>query len=797
MIGSEKVKEKTLKVTLSGLLHDIGKPIYRAGIMGEKKYNLCGSNFLKEFVKDKDIIDAVKYHRKSELLSANISINSPAYITYIADTIASGADFREIENNSEDTSLNKMLPCYSIFNVMNGRNQSYYYRMNPLSEQINYPEQNTDYKITSSNYSKIVTKLKEDLNNIELQEQSVNSLLTILESNLSFVPSSTYSKEVADISLFDHCKITAAIGSCISEYLQFQNVNDYKNELLKQKEIFLNKKAFLMYSGGFSGIQNFIFNVDSENALKKLRSRSFYLEILMEHVIDEIIDSSGISRTNLIYSGGGRCYILLPNTQKATNTIDKMKKKLNEFLRQRFGTNLYFSSAYVECSANELMNQPYNKAPYEQIFHELNERMSEEKLHKYSAVELIELNRSCNSEGSRECKICGTQAKLCESKNICKWCDSFEQISNVLLEKELVILVSNNQIKNDSSLHFPSLEDDLYFNFMKKADAINELKKVNVKRIYTKNHTSVEFPNSIKLYMGDYVYDPLLENLVDKDGMNRISVLRADVDNLGQAFTSGFTREINDVVQKNKYNTISRTASFSRNISMFFKYYLNFILEDRKNYIEIDRIKKERTRKKVVIVYAGGDDVFLIGNWRDILESAIAIQTTFKQYTSGALKISFGIGLHTLKYPMYKSASEVAELEDLSKQQEGKNSISLFDVKQDHTYQCDVFRESVIGQKLKQLQNFFDFDSNVQESSHSFLYRLLELLQKSDDKINIARYAYILAKMEPKKRDQEYQNRYKEFSENMYRWILNPKDRKEIITALCIYSYLIRKRSDN
>lgn len=39
----------------------------------------------------------------------------------------------------------------------------------------------------------------------------------------------------------------------------------------------------------FSHIQKFLYTVHTENALRSLRSRSFFLELLMEHYLDELL----------------------------------------------------------------------------------------------------------------------------------------------------------------------------------------------------------------------------------------------------------------------------------------------------------------------------------------------------------------------------------------------------------------------------------------------------------------------------------------------------------------------------
>ena len=59
---------------------------------------------------------------------------------------------------------------------------------------------------------------------------------------LSYVPSSTAKDELADISLYDHVKITAAIASCIYQFLQESDKSDYKTVLWKESKKFFTQK---------------------------------------------------------------------------------------------------------------------------------------------------------------------------------------------------------------------------------------------------------------------------------------------------------------------------------------------------------------------------------------------------------------------------------------------------------------------------------------------------------------------------------------------------------------------------
>ena len=122
--------------------------------------------------------------------------------------------------------------------------------------------------------------------------------------------------------------------------------------------------AFLLYTADFSRIQRFIYTVHTEGALRSLRSRSFFLELLMEHYMDELLDGCGLTRTNIIYSGGGHCYLLLPNTAAVQQTLADWNRAFNGWLNEQFGVQLFLANGWTPCSANDLCNVPAEASPY-------------------------------------------------------------------------------------------------------------------------------------------------------------------------------------------------------------------------------------------------------------------------------------------------------------------------------------------------------------------------------------------------------------------------------------------------
>lgn len=92
-----------------------------------------------------------------------------------------------------------------------------------------------------------------------------------------------------------------------------------------------------------------------------------------------------------------------------------------------------------------------------------------------------------------------------------------------------------------------------------------------------------------------------------------------------------------------------RAAAFSRQMSLFFKYHINGLLQGL----------------WVSIVYAGGDDVFLVGAWNHTLQAALRIQKHLRSYTCGALTISAGIAMFNEHYSIRAAAKQTAALEEL------------------------------------------------------------------------------------------------------------------------------------
>lgn len=764
-----------LKATVGALLHDIGK------ILDDKKnhHSMSGAEFVEKNSKvvDDDILDQIKYHHKKQLSEAT-KLSDYAYVANFADTVSAKMDRRKKDDGTFIQAKAKALD--SIFNILNENNEKLMYNAEQITKKgsINYPVQKAS--IGNDVLSKAKKDFEKVLQSSNSEEELSIKLLTAAEKNLSFIPAAITDEKVNDISLFDHLKMTAAIASSVRRYMDENKETDFKS-LVEKESDFMNKKMFLLYSMDVSGIQDFIYTIASQKVLKGLRTRSFYLEIVIEHCIDTLLERTGLTRANLIYSGGGHAYIILPNTDGIKEILVEYEKQINDWFMEYYRTDLYIASGYSECSANSFCNEP--SGSYKEIFAEVSKKISDKKMKRYSSDVIKALNSIEQKDGSRECKVCHRVDRLTKEDK-CEICTGIENISKDILNMDLFAVVPEKI--SESCLPLP-----FGYNLvaLRKEEVDKIEKNGQLKRVYSKNNLDID-DSSIKIWVGDYHNGGDFSTLAkNSSGIKRIAVMRADVDNLGQAFVSGF--ENSKSKNSDQYVTLSRTATFSRKLSMFFKLHINEILANGEFTMSSN---KEAGKRNALIVYSGGDDLFVIGSWDDIVEFSVDLSRKFKKFSQNTLTVSAGIDLYPEKYPVAVMAKKTGELEEISKGMDGKNAITI--AREENSYKWKDLDEKVLGEKYNIIENFF---KNQGERGNSFIYRILELFNNREEKINIARLAYILARLEPEKpnkEDKESKAKYEKLKENymvfskkIYEWVKSEEDSKQVKTAILLYVY--------
>lgn len=850
------MSEKISLALKAGLLHDVGKVCIRA-THERQRHSILGAEFIKSFLadreSDKQLLRCIKYHHGRELSGAGLSADDLAYVIYEADNIAAGADRREVEGDLNDRGVkfDSDLCLENIFNVFSGDAESSYFSLRELDamKKENFPHGNKSIA-TQGQYASIMRYLEENFRMKSPISMEENELLRILEDTLIYVPSSTNTEEHADISLYDHMKMTGATAAVLMKYMEMSKITDYKEFCFTHNKENRNKDVFLMISGDFSGIQKFIYHIRSEGAMRMLRGRSFYLDIALENIVDELLNALHLSRANLIYCSGGHFYILADNTKETQGAVKDVAKKINQGLVKLFSGTLYLAIGCEPLCANDLMAESDTVHHKKNIFRSVSEKVSMAKLSRYGPdilTELFDENSNVNraDQGARECGIChistdrlssykGNRPNAGTDIQACEVCNGLYDLGKALIDdkKSVFAVLSEKAEGSDRAIPISACSGLCWLTAASPDDLKQWAEAGILKRIYDKNGSYTSSFMASRLWVADYAakneigkvldFNELAESSGDKTGkgIKRLGVLRADVDGLGAAFIAGFIHKENK--NPEAYATLSRYAALSRSMALFFKKIIKGICKKelpegiKPFYLFED---KDGEPRKIYVVYSGGDDLFLVGAWDDLMGFAVDLKRVFSVYTNGKLTFSAGLGLYSSTYPISRMAEVTGELEELAKNSPGKNSIALFGSGTEYhrneknsgaaekenaaVYTWDEFIEKVHGEKIKFLMEHMLLDgingnnkrNDRISAGKSLLYKLMNLLQgAAGDRMDLARFAYTLARLKP--REKELQLCYEEVRRQFYQWAMKEKDRKELITALQFIIYRMRDKEE-
>ena len=480
-------------------------------------------------------------------------------------------------------------------------------------------------------------------------------LFFLLEKYTLFIPSSAY-EDRPEISLFHHLKSTAAIAVCLYDLNLTPDFLDKMISAYRLKDLpELKRDDFILLGGDISGIQDFIYSVTSEDALRGLRGRSFYLQLLSEVIAQNILDEFNLNITNLLFSGGGHFTIILPNTEKFKERIDRLIEEINFKIFNAHKGRLGVITSYVSFSYKDFYIDNFGE-----VIERLGRNLIREKQRKFKEILNYEIFKPYPYEIRKElsaCQICTEEIE--EIKDKCFLCESFENLSIKIKNAKFIKI--KRQDKKSVDKVAPSwsrlLEGFGYnFDFIDNKD-LGKTSSGNLS--FLLNDTEFLDKNFVG-YRFEAIYSPegVLEDIAKKaDGIKHWGALRMDVDNLGKIFQTGLPNK-----------TISRFNMLSHMFSLFFSVRVRYIVDSE-------------FKDKACIVYSGGDDLFILGAWSALPEIAKKIYDDFRRFTCHHPGITLSCGIYLApsnKFPVYQSAKEAGEAIEKAKAQ-GKDKITFFD----------------------------------------------------------------------------------------------------------------------
>jgi CRISPR-associated protein Csm1 len=579
-----------------------------------------------------------------------------------------------------------------------------------LEQNSIYPTKSPENQTSTQDYKKLEAAFWDVFNKMphfeQLTENTLShltyNLLSLFERFFSQVPALENTKKdtTSDISLFDHLRIKATIAEGLYEFHQ-QNLEsaDFEDE---------QTEKWALICGDFSGIQKFIYNIVQKNAAKALRGRSLYIQLLCDSIAQHLTQKLNLFYTCQIYSSGGKFYLLIP-----INKIQNLKEEvanINRWLLTEFRGLIFLGIGHASVEANDFrggnMGEKWKK---------VNDNLMKDRSQRFRAVmhdkffEPMELYVTQNKEEKPYCEVCGRDDKEMQladddERHICEQCKQLEELGAKLSrvgkanpksytpdyflwvwgEKQPFIDLPDNNPKygkrftlidskenSHLALTLYLFSDEELQRTLRKLDeniTANStcfLQKIN--HTYFDAHAHPHPFNSgfrlIGLWSGEKelgfepridedTKEPLSFDFQDfaerSNGIKRLGILRMDVDNLGQVFVNGLKFETQQM------GSLSRVATLSRQLNLFFSGYLNKLLENN-----------HRTQ----IIYAGGDDLFLIGSWDELPDVANKIRQEFTKYCAGNpnFTLSGGMTMVRGKYPISRAADLAGREEEKAK----------------------------------------------------------------------------------------------------------------------------------
>ncbi len=545
-----------------------------------------------------------------------------------------------------------------------------------------------DYKKHWEQFKGCVTG-ERNSNRLDLFE-NFDTLYEILRNFMWCLPASTRKEELPDVSLFEHSKATAALSSCLYLYHSHENgIIEDSDEAWKD---ITDRESgrFLLFGGDISGIQKFVYQISSKGAYKTLKGRSFLIQLLSEILAKNFVNEFGLSFPNILYASGGKFYLLLPNILTVKTRLDELTSKLNEWLFYKFDGDLYVRTAHEVLSAKDLTRQS-GETLYDK-WDKLTRKLvyEDRKRHQNLSAAQYDLLFGVDEIKPASCEVCHCSIK---SGNQCNTCKNMKEMGR-LLGTASYILVADNEEEVEALDCVFDIEDvfskDTYVWILSEQDLPTSVKKGF--HLYCINRESIEtlplgfsYPervNSSLMILGsNHKFDRTFEKIAAmSNGIERIGILRMDVDDLGKVFSQGLKGYKHDQFSDARFYSLGRITTLSFQLHLFFGAIVPQLINSDKSFVG-----------RVTVVYSGGDDLFLLGAWDAMPVVARKIRRKFEHFTchNKCFGLSGGIVITRGKFPIYKSAEMAGEAEARAKNNEyklpvghwrKKNSLVFFDV---------------------------------------------------------------------------------------------------------------------
>lgn len=625
------------------------------------------------------------YERALQIFARYAGKTSETKGTPIAPALANQAELLALPGQRIDA-LSPLPVLVSIMGRLHGQPYTEFYQPQRMDPTTIMPAAMRPTTL-SDDYGQLWAQFQQERQQVVLSQQKAPvqeaNLHALLQRYTWSVPApllSTNQDNSTDISLYDYARISAALAVCLS-----QSGDD---------------PAAILIGGDVSGVQEWLYTFGSTGAARSLRGRSFYLQLLSEIIAHYVLERLGLPMANLLYAGGGNFYILAP--PQAAQTLLEIRREISRKLMKMHDGALYVALAHTSIEQAMLLGKDNKRVT--EAWTTVSRKLNRQKMRRFTELDQDEMAsvigaaRGWSGRSEHTCAVCrrtilrNEQAAASESdpeQYTCAQCQSFQRLGNALRHAEFLVVsqidATTNETVTDWQQGLRQFGYDVQLVYLSTGRQAHNTQwqpppTYQATRIYFwEDQTPAlhKFPGHPDPQRTIWSYRPLakcipliLDDVEDgwriadfdqlqSDGINRWGVLRMDVDSLGAIFREGITSPQSTGPSVAAHTSFSRLVGVSGLLRLFFEGYVPRLAE-----------RYNAQGPRMYLMYAGGDDLFVVGGWSDLPNLAQEIRREFGRFVCGNPRVTISGGVAIApdkKYPLYQMATEAGEAEDQAK----------------------------------------------------------------------------------------------------------------------------------
>jgi len=486
------------------------------------------------------------------------------------------------------------------------------------------------------------------------------------------------------LSVFEQFKAVAALSHCLDPALD-------------------ENQPVCLVAGDLPGIQRVLYTITAKGAAKTLRGHSAYLQLLSDALVRRVLQHFQLPWANVVFSAGGNFLVIAPAVpeEEWVNLADT----INDTLLSLHRGELFLALAGVTLPARLYADSAARSEPgsLAEKRAEVQRRLEEAKHAAFARQAPTRYDDLFgligDGGGGARCDVCHVEVdestQVSESEGellLCEQCHSFAFPSKAVYDSltwsvanadRLLISTFDQRVALEKYRHGKGNPPwntalralGLDYQFIEPGKNI-PLESGTLLAL-TPDGLLPEMPDSSKSYGFRFLSqltpreDPTkkeirdFHNMAQKDavGIHRYGVLRMDVDSLGQTMSGRGLR----------HPDLLHLSALSNALDLFFGGMLDQIccrcVDDWQGWtVQWSGKTVAALHKQPYVIYAGGDDLFIVAPWDLLPPLAQTIREQFHAFCLGHLTMSGGIAIAREKYPLYRAAEQAGLALDQSKE---------------------------------------------------------------------------------------------------------------------------------